>query len=78
MITGIRLIDKVRPKTFCDDFVEQIDIAERLYGRAIRFDFDRKVVTDIVNEAVQYSEEIRQRVINTIMQMRRKYDYVFG
>lgn len=70
-------MNKVRPKTFCDDFVEQIDIAERLYGRAVRFDFGYNEVTDIVDKAEQYSEEIRHRVINTIMQMRRKYGYMF-
>lgn len=73
----IKLMNKVRPKTFCDDFVEQIDIAERLYGRAVRFDFGYNEVTDIVDKAEQYSEEIRHRVINSIMQMRRKYGYMF-
>ena len=73
----IKLISKVRSKTFCDDFIEQIDIAEKLYGRGIRFDFDHNHVADTVNKAVQYNEEIRHRVINTVMQMRRTYDYMF-
>ena len=73
----IELIDRVKPKTFCDDFVKQVDIAERLYGRSIRFDFSFDEVEDIVNKAEQYSDEIRSRVINTIMQMRRKYGYLF-
>lgn len=73
----IKLIDRVRPKSFCDDFAEQIDIAEKLYGRGIRFDFDRNTVVETVDGALQYSEEIRRRVIDTIMQMRRTYEYMF-
>ena len=43
--------------------------------RSIDFGFDE--VEDIVSKAEQYSDEIRSRVINTIMQMRRKYGYLF-
>ena len=76
-VSSIKLIDRVRPKSFCDDFAEQIDIAEKLYGRGIRFDFDRNTVAETVDGALQYSDEIRRRVIDTIMQMRRTYEYMF-
>ncbi len=74
----IGLIDKVRPKTFCDDFTEQLDIAERKYGRNIRFDFGYSEVSEIVMKADRYDEAIRKRVIDIIMQMSRKYKYLFA
>ena len=71
------LIPTVKAKTFSDSFDEQLDIAEELYGEHIHFHFGYKEVSDIVNAAVGYSDEIRARVIEVIMQMRRKYSYLF-
>lgn len=73
----IELIDRVKPKTFCDDFAEQLNIAESKYGQQIRFDFNYSQVSEIVMGAEQYDEGIRKRVIDIIMQMRRKYQYLF-
>ena len=70
------LINNVKPKTFCDDFEEQLDIAEKIYGRHIQFDFGYSDVEEIVMGADQYNEAIRERVVNIIMQMRRKYEYL--
>ena len=74
----IALIDKVRPKTFCDDFTEQLDIAERLYGTSLRFKFDYSEVSEIVKGADHYSDEIKERVIDVIMQMKCRYKYLFA
>lgn len=73
----IGLIDKAKPKTFCDDFAEQLNIAENKYGQRIKFDFNYLQVSEIVMRAEQYDEAIRKRVIDIIMQMRRKYQYLF-
>lgn len=74
----IAYIDKVKPKTFCDDFAEQVDIAERLYGRTLTFDFGYNEVRDIVDPAEQYNRDVRERVTDIVMQMRRKYTYMFA
>ncbi len=74
----IGLIDKVKPKTFCDDFAKQLSIAESRYGQRIKFMFNYSNVSEIVMSAVQYDEAIRIRVIDIIMQMRRKYQYLFN
>lgn len=76
-ITYLDLIPKVKAATFLDSFEEQLDIAEQLYGYHIHFDYDYKDVQTIVDQAENYEPEIRQRVVDVIMQMRRKYDYLF-
>ena len=73
----IKMISKVKAKTFSESFDEQLDIAERLYGENIHFKFGYNEVKSIVNEADIYSEEERRRVIDIVMSMRRRYDYLF-
>ena len=73
----IELMKRARPKTFCDDFAEQITIAEQLYGRQIRFRFTRKEVVEILDETQIYEKSVRDRVTEIVMQMRRKYSYLF-
>ena len=71
------LIDKVKPKTFCGDFTEQLDIAEQLYGRRIVFEFGYNDVKAIVDRAEIYDDPQRKRVVDTVMEMRRRYSYMF-
>ena len=71
------LIDKVRSKTFSDSFTEQIDISEELYGENIHFIIDYNDVKSVVEKADNYPPEILQRVIEVIMEMRRRYKYLF-
>lgn len=73
----IGMIPRVKPKTFCQDFDEQLDIAESLYGEQIHFHFAREHVTGILCQAVQYAPEVRQRVCDIIMSRRKKYGYLF-
>ena len=70
-------IPKVKAKTFCDSFEEQLEIAEKLYGENLHFSFDFNEVETIVQEAGIYPEEIRRRVIDVVMEMRRRYSYLF-
>ena len=73
----LKLIPRARPKTFCNDFDEQLDIAEELYGQHLRFAFGYNDVKRIVDQAGQYSAEARNRVLEIIMQRRRKFGYLF-
>ena len=73
-----QMIPIPRAKTFCADFDEQMDTAEELYGNQLRFHFSRTDAEKILQEAEDYySEEVRTRVLNILMQRKRKYQYLF-
>ena len=74
----LELISTAHPKTFCDSFEEQIDIAEKLYGHQIRFSFKYADVKAVLDQAAVYPPEIRQRVLDIIMEQRRRYRYLFS
>lgn len=71
------MVKSVEAKTFCRDFDEQLDIAEKLYGRHLSFDFDEKDMEQVVSSASLYPEEIRNRVLQVLRWQRRKYAYLF-
>ena len=75
-----KMIDSVKPKTFCDDFLDQLDTVERLYGRNIEFFFDKKDVDDLLEKipAGMYSEEIINRVRTICFERIRQFSYLFG
>ena len=73
----LEMIPRVRPKTFCEDFDEQVDIAESLYGDQIHFSFTYNDVREILDRAAQYSSEARQRVLEIIMSRKNRYGYLF-
>ena len=77
-IDHIKLIDRVKPKTFSDSFEQQVMIPEKLYGCNIHFNFTYNDICKILEEKTDYPKEITNRVIEVIMQMRRKYVYLFG
>jgi len=77
-IDHIKLIDRVKPKTFSDSFEQQVMISEKLYGCNIHFNFNYNDICKILEEKTDYPKEITNRVIEVIMQMRRKYVYLFG
>ena len=72
-----KLIASVRAKTFCDDFDEQLDIAEKLYGQQVKFGFSKKMVSDLLNVEEVYPEEIKVRVKEILFRQIRKYQYLF-
>ncbi len=74
----IEMMSKVKPSIFWDSFSEQADVAEKLFGTNVHFFFTYRDVCDIVNAADIYSEQIRKRVIDIVMQSRRKYAYLFS
>lgn len=73
----LEMIPQAKPKTFCDSFDEQLDIAEALYGRQIRFGFSYNDVKELLDKAEIYSPEIRRRVSDILMRQRKKYGYLF-
>lgn len=72
------LIGTAKACTFCDDFEEQLEIVEKLYGSRLRFSFGRKDVRDLLDAAVEYPVEIRERVQDILFEQMRKYAYLFG
>lgn len=71
------LIDEARAKTFCQDFDEQLDIVEELYGQHIHFFYNNETVDKLLREEPFYPEEIKNRVKVILMNQRRKYSYLF-
>ena len=73
----LEMISAAKPKTFCESFDEQLEIAEKLYGRQIRFTFGYNDVKEITDSVGIYPPEIRQRVLDIVMEQRRRYIYLF-
>ncbi|MBQ6442442.1 MAG: hypothetical protein IJJ13_07635 [Lachnospiraceae bacterium] len=73
-------IDSAKPKTFCADFDEQLDIAEETYGSRIRFFFSRKEVDELLDAIPEemYDREIIERVRSVVYERMRKYQYLFS
>lgn len=74
----IELIPTVHSKTFCTSFDEQLDVVEKMYGRHISFEFGEKEIERILEEEPYYSTDIKNRVIEILLEQRRKYRYLFG
>lgn len=73
----LAMIPSARPRTFCDSFEEQLDIAEKLYGEQIRFTFQYRDVQSVLDQAEPYPPEIRRRVLDIVMEQKRRYAYLF-
>lgn len=74
----LEMIAGVKPKTFCESFEEQLEIAEKLYGQPLHFTFGYGEAKSAVDQAENYPPEIRQRVLDIVMEQRRRYAYLFG
>ncbi len=78
-----RMMNEVRSKTFSEDFPEQLEISEKLYGNNITFSFSRQKVDDLLGfsqenaDVMIYPAEIRERVRKIIYEQIRKYQYLF-
>ena len=66
----------VQAKSVCQSFEEQLEIAERLYGNNIKFDFIKKDVEKILKAADKYGSEVLDRVRYVIFEQMRKYSYL--
>lgn len=72
------LMETVQAKTICSDFDEQLDISEALYQNQLKFTFTKKDVKEIMESAVIYSKEERDRVEDIIYAQMGKYQYLFA
>ncbi len=70
-----KLEDTVKPKTFCEDFDVQLDIAEKLYGQQLEFYFTKKDVDAILN-TIEYDPVIKERVRTLLYNRMRKFRYL--
>ena len=71
-------MDRVQSKTISSEFNEQLDISEFLYKINLRFQFTKNDVTELLEKAEEYPEEIRNRVEMIIFAQMRKYTYLFS
>ena len=72
-----KLMQDVQAKTFCEDFDEQLELSEKLYGSCIQFSFTKSDIREILSKACIYTLEERKRVENIIFAQMRKYEYLF-
>ena len=72
-----QMISEVKSKSVSQNFDEQLDVAENLYGQNLQFLFTKKNVSDIVNNADTYPPEERKRVELIIYSQMNKYKYLF-
>lgn len=71
------LMNEVKSKTFSTDFDEQLDIAEKLYGQHLHFNFNHKKIKQLLDEEKYYPAEVKERVEEVLRQQMRKYMYLF-
>lgn len=70
------MLNEPKSKSICDSFEEQLEVSEKLYGNNLTFNFLKKNVEEIINNAAIYDKEIRERVKEIIFQQMRKYSYL--
>ncbi|MBO7676467.1 MAG: hypothetical protein J6S49_03025 [Erysipelotrichaceae bacterium] len=72
----LRMVKTVRSKTLIEDFEQQLTALEKLYRSDIEFSFTDDDIMKLANEATEYDEKIRKRVIRILISQRQKYlDY---
>ena len=72
-------IEQAKPKTFCDDFDLQLDIAEKMYGNSLNFYFSKKDVDELLDAVPEgmYGSDVIERVRTVLYYQMRKYGYLF-
>jgi len=73
----IVMTQSVRGKTFCSDLDEQLEIAEKLYGQYVKFDFSIKDVEELLYKEPYYDQKIKERISDILRIQLRKYRYLF-
>jgi hypothetical protein len=71
-------IKKVKAKPFDNNFDEQLDIAEELYGSLVKFEFTRSDIYSIIDRLRGiYDEKIIKRAEKVLLEQMRKYAVYF-
>ena len=73
----IELIPLVKAKTLSADFMDQLDVAERLYGQKLYFTYDEGIINELLRKEHYYPEDIKMRIKEILLQQRRTYSYLF-
>ena len=71
------LIPTVKSKTISADFDEQLDAAEKLFGRQLHFRFTLKEAEQIIYNEPHYPDELKKRTADIICEQTRHYPYMF-
>ena len=71
------LMEEVQAKTVSTNFDEQLDASEHLYGCNLKFFFTKKDADQLLEQASEYSTEIRERVQTILHRQIDKYAYLF-
>ncbi|MBQ9464854.1 MAG: hypothetical protein IJU67_06200, partial [Lachnospiraceae bacterium] len=71
------LMDHVKAKTVSEDFDEQLDLAEELYGEHLKFHITGSELHTELSKADLYTEAERERVETVLREQMRKYAYLF-
>lgn len=72
-----KLIGNAKSKTFCQDFDEQLDVVEKLYGQHLKFNYGNKEIKLLLEQEKYYPKEIKNRVSDILLDQKRKYAYLF-
>ncbi len=72
-----KLLNTVKAKTFSQNFDEQLDAVEKLYGQQIKFRFDKAYVRGLLNNEEYYSDNVKTRVEQLLNWQIGKYAYLF-
>lgn len=71
------LMKTAKSKTFCENFDEALETAEKLYGVNMRFSFTYGDILKIMENENVYPEDVKKRVITILTEQKRKYGYLF-
>ena len=72
-----KLIENVQSKTVSWDFLEQLEACESLYGTKMSFQWNRNDVIELLKNVNTYSEKVKTRVYDILLEQRKKYTYLF-
>lgn len=71
------LIPEVHAKTVSLSFDEQLDAMETIYDGHLKFSFRYKDVRDLLDMEPYYPKDIKARVLDIVMEQRRRYAAYF-
>lgn len=71
------LIKEVKSKTVSDNFDEQLDCCEKLYGQTLEFKIGKKEIKEIILKLPYYDNQIKNRIYDILMVQVNKYSYLF-
>lgn len=72
-----KLMENVRAKTICNDFEEQLEISEELYGKNLKFYFTKGDIRKLLENTAIYPDKEKIRVETILYEQMRKYQYLF-